>query len=118
MTSDTIYEFKYSATDLEKYDLPLHWTMQANAYAHQLGMQNYKVIAVNSNTLKVSIMPGEHSDELYSDMVNLARKTYDALQSNTPPEGPLYSWECYFCGIKSSCKNYIQNKTEPKKASK
>ena len=105
VNDDTVYEFKYSASRLTG-KLPLNYYLQANAYAHMLNKPNYAVVFVHSLSLDVNMLAGETDDEAFKIVEKQAEEIHNALKEKEAPSGPMYDWECRYCGLKDVCENY------------
>lgn len=114
LTKDTVYEFKYSGSNIEKYGFPDHWIKQANAYACLNGVKQFVVVAVNSNTLEMNIYEGATDIDGFEEMLKDAKMIKKALETKEIPAGPKYKWECRFCDISQVCKNYLTKKVKKK----
>jgi CRISPR/Cas system-associated exonuclease Cas4 (RecB family) len=102
-----VYEFKYSASNLERYDMPLHWILQVNAYATLLEKENWNLVIINSQSLNIVVLPGKQSSLYYDSIFDSAASIYDSLQDNKAPAGPTYPFECTYCELKTICVNYL-----------
>ena len=119
LTEDCVYEFKFSGSDLTKYPNPIHWMLQANAYATILEVPKWQIIQLNSRNLVVEMIPGLQNDISYDILLDKAKTIHKALADNKPPEGPSFPWECYFCtDLKDQCVNYAKCKKEKDKVKK
>ena len=104
VTKDCVYEFKFSAAKLTKDEYPIHFVMQANAYAAMFNKPKWAVIVTNSYSLKTTIMRGK-KDPIAFDMIKETAQLIDhALKYNLKLDGPKYKWECRYCDVIKECR--------------
>lgn len=110
LTSDRAYEFKYSASKIKEFGFPMHWNLQANAYAVMLNRKYYSIVSVNSYTLDVTQLDQEASKAGFDVLISRAKEIQTALKKGKPPEGPLEKWECSYCSFRDECEIYQARK--------
>lgn len=115
-TKDTIYELKFSKSNVDLYGLSEAWQLQVNCYATLLNKKEWCVLAVHSYSLKVKAFWGKQSDKGYETILDNAKKIFEGLNNKEAPLGPKYNWECKWCSLQEECEYYP--KKEEKKEGK
>jgi len=96
ISDDTVYEFKFTGSDPDKYggDVPVAYAAQANLYAFILGKKFCSTVLVNRNNLKVWEFKLE-TDQVAAEYLCSKGIIIDrSLKSGNIPDGPEHSWEC------------------------
>jgi CRISPR-associated protein Cas4 len=112
LTSDCAYEFKYSGTNLKKFDFPAHYMLQANAYSKMTGRTKWAVVVVNSLTLATNILRGSPDDKAFESITDAAKLIDKALKGEVKLEGPRFDWECKWCDTIKPCREINGNELE------
>ena len=106
LTADTVFEFKFSACDMQKYGVPEYWHLQANCYASITKRPFYKIVQVHSQDLSVTVIEGQQNEEMFQVLKDRAKTVFDCLQTGVVPVGPLADWQCWDCECKEVCENF------------
>ena len=115
VTPNAIYELKHAGIKFVN-SCPPQYSMQANAYANALDKNQWKIMVVDATNLNVQVYEGTKSTSEYKLFVTRAKQVHEAMHGGEVPEGPEYSWECYFCDkeAKSICEK-MREKAEADK---
>ena len=109
---DTVYELK--TTNNLKYiqkDGPhKDHLKQVKFYTWCNAYQKAKIIYMDLNDVLVFDVDLSDLDEVIDEFEDVARKLYNAILLDEPPEKNAQKWECNYCTYKDMCKNDTADK--------
>lgn len=80
-----------------------HHKTQANMYAGMLNVDTYSILYVEKNSFQMAEHFFPVDWQLFNDTLDKLENVYMHMQTQTPPERIVKTWECGYCPHKSTC---------------